>query len=285
LNGNKRQTATKYVSTGILPLRGFLECPDCQRMLTGSASRGRHGNYFHYYHCTGKCKCRFKAATVNEYFENELLNFQLAPGIGDFYKQVVMDVFRSEHKNGSDERRVLAEQIDEQERILSNARKRFMMEDIDAEDFKAIKSECSEALRMLEAKLADMPNKAEGLKTIEGLLDIVIEKYSNIQLHYKSASIIEKRKIIGSMYPKNLCFDGKAHRTPRLSEPLELILQINRQLQGIKKGEKLSFDNLSPLVAPRGIEPNDILQIFHNQIVFGSFFCFFLLQRKEVRAC
>jgi site-specific DNA recombinase len=99
-----------------------------------------------------------------------------------------------------------------------------------------------------------MPNKAAGMKTIEALLDIVIEKYSNIQLHYKSASIIEKRKIIGSMYPKNLCFDGKAHRTPRLSEPLELILQINRQLQGIKKGEKLSFDNLSPLVARRGIE-------------------------------
>ena len=255
LNGNKRQTATKFVSTDMLPLRGFLECPDCQRMLTGSASRGRHGNYFHYYHCTGKCKCRFKAATVNEYFENELLNFQLAPGIGDFYKQIVMDVFQSEHKSGSDGRRVIAEHIEEQEKILSNARKRFMMEDIDAEDFKAIKSECSEALRILEAKLADMPNKADGMKTIEGLLDIVIEKYSNIQLHYKSAGIVEKRKLIGSMYPKNLCFDGKAHRTPRLSEPLEIILQINRQLRSIKKGEKLSFDNLSPLVARRGIEP------------------------------
>ena len=235
-------------------LRGFLECPDCHRVLTGSASRGRHGSYFHYYHCTGHCKCRFKAATVNEYFENELLNFQLAPGIGDLYKQIVMDVFQSEYKNGSDERKLLANQIEEQERILSNARKRFMMEDIDAADFKAIKSECTETLRMLEAKLAELPNKAESLKTIEGLLDIVVQKYSNIQLHYKSASIIEKRKLIGSMYPKNLCFDGKEHRTAYLSEPLQFILQINSELQNIKKGERLSFDNLSPLVARRGIE-------------------------------
>jgi site-specific DNA recombinase len=255
LNGNKKKQATKFVSTDILPLRGFLECPDCHRMLTGSASRGRHGNYFHYYHCTGNCKCRFKAATVNEYFENELLNFQLAPGIGEHYKRIVMDVFQSEHNSGSDERKMIANQIDEQEKILSNARKRFMMEDIDAEDFKAIKSECSEALRMLEAKLTDLPNRAEGMRTIEGLLDIVIQKYSDIQLHYKSASIIEKRKIIGSMYPKNLCFDGSGHRTPYISAPLSLIMQINRQIQGIKKGEKLSFDNLSPLVARRGIEP------------------------------
>eukprot|EP01037_Dinobryon_pediforme_P007934 gene7934-8006_t len=78
---------------------------------------------------------------------------QLAPGIGEHYKKIVMDVFQSEQSTGSDERKMIADQIDEQEKILSNARKRFMMEDIDAEDFKAIKSECSEALRMLEAKL------------------------------------------------------------------------------------------------------------------------------------
>lgn len=254
LNGNKRKTVTTFVSKEMLPLRGFLECPDCHRMLTGSASRGRHGNYFHYYHCTGNCKCRFKAATVNEYFENELLSFQLAPGTGDLYKQIVMEVFQSEHKNGSDERKLIAAQIEEQEKILSNARKCFMMEEIDAGDFKAIKGECTEALRVLEAKLADLPNKADSLRTIEGLLDIVILKYSNIQLHYKSVSIVEKRKLIGSMYPKNLCFDGRGHRTPHLSEPLALILQINKQLRSIKKGEKLSFDNLSPLVARRGIE-------------------------------
>jgi site-specific DNA recombinase len=143
--------------------------------------------------------------------------------------------------------------------VPQEARKRFMTEEIDAGDFKAIKSECTEALRMLEAKLSDMPNKAESLKSIEGLLDIVVQKYSNIQLHYKSASIIEKRKLIGSMYPKNLCFDGREHRTPHLSEPLALMLHINRKLRSIKKGEKLSFDNLSPLVARRGKLSNRFL--------------------------
>jgi site-specific DNA recombinase len=255
LNGNKKTAVTKAVSSEMLPLRGFLQCPECHRMLTGSASKGRHGNYFHYYHCTGHCKIRFKAAKVNEHFEKELLNFQLAPAVGKIFKQIVLEVFQSEHKAGTDGRNSIASQIEAEEKMLSNARKRFMMEEIDAEDFKAIKSECTEALRLLEGKLAEMPNKAESMKTVEGLLDIVVERYSDIQLHFKSANIIEKRKLIGSMYPKNLCFDGIGHRTPYLSEPLSLILQINKQLRGIKKGEKLSFENFSPLVARRGIEP------------------------------
>ncbi|MEB0263463.1 MULTISPECIES: recombinase family protein [unclassified Mucilaginibacter] len=255
LNGNKKKPTTKFVSSEMLPLRGFLECPDCHRMLTGSASRGRHGNYFHYYHCAGSCKCRFKAATVNEYFENELLNFKLSPAIADHFKAIVVDVFKAERAGGSNERLVLAEQIDQQEKILSNARRRFMTEDIDAEDFKAIKGECTALLRVLEAKLADMPSNGDSLKTVEGLLDIVIQKYSDIHVHYKSAGIIEKRKLIGSIYPKNLCFDGIGYRTPHLNTALGLILQINSQLSCIKKGERYTNLHLSPLVARRGIEP------------------------------
>lgn len=253
LNGNKRKVRTKMVSDDILPLRGFLECPECGKMLTGSASKGRHGGYYHYYHCGGGCRCRFKASQVNEYFEEHLLNFQLTPVTAEFFKTAVLDIFQSEYKAGNDERREIAEQIEEQEIMLSNARKRYMLDKIGEDDFKATKAECNEKLRVLEAKLADLPNKGESLRTIEGLLDIVIAKFSDIRLHYQSASTAEKRKMIGSIYPKNLCFDGVQHRTPYLNRPLSLILQINSKLQGKKKGEKLYFDNLSPLVARRGI--------------------------------
>ena len=122
-------------------------CPHCDRMLTGSASKGRHGNFYHYYHCADKCKCRFKADTVNAYFENELLNFQLAPGVAVLFKKIVLDVFQSESRDDLDGRKALAAQIEEQERILSNARTRYMTDEIDGDDFKAVKMECNEALR------------------------------------------------------------------------------------------------------------------------------------------
>ncbi len=54
-----------------ISLRGFLLCPRCNRVLTGSGSRGNGGMYF-YYHCTGGCKERVKAPIVNEAFEKLL---------------------------------------------------------------------------------------------------------------------------------------------------------------------------------------------------------------------
>ena len=79
-----------------------------------------------------------------------------------------------------------------------------------------------------------MPNKFDSLKTIEGLLDIVVQKYSNIQLRYKSAGIIEKRKLIGSMYPKNLCFDGNEHR-PLITANRSHRLTVNYKAKRKKK--------------------------------------------------
>ncbi len=255
LNGNKRKAVKKIVSKDMLPLRGFLECPNCSRMLTGSASKGRHNRYY-YYHCSDNtCKSRFKAETVNDYFESTLLNFNLSPGVAELFKTVVLDEYRSANREDLDERNTLSNLIDEQELILSNARKRYMKEEIDTEDFKAIKAECNEALKTLEAKLADLPTKNNGLKTIERLLDIVVARYTDIQVQYKTMGLDQQRKIIGSMYPENLCFDGTQHRTAYLNEPLALIMLINSDLQGKKRGEKLYFNNLSPQVARRGIEP------------------------------
>jgi len=69
------------------------------------------------------------------------------------------------------------------------------------------------------------------VKTIENLLDIFIAKFSNIQMYFsKRSSVVENRKLIVFMYLKNLCFDGMEHRTSYLSEPLSLILQINKRL-------------------------------------------------------
>jgi hypothetical protein len=54
LDGRKKKQRTKTVVDDMLPLHGFLVCPTCGRVLTGSASKGRY-RYYHYYHCTSSC--------------------------------------------------------------------------------------------------------------------------------------------------------------------------------------------------------------------------------------
>jgi len=57
LDGRKRHYRLKVVANESLPLRGFLICPLCIKILTGSASKG-FTKYYSYYHCTDGCSCR-----------------------------------------------------------------------------------------------------------------------------------------------------------------------------------------------------------------------------------
>ncbi len=255
LNGNQRATATKSDSVNMLPLRGFLKCPLCHRMLTGSGSKGSNGRYY-YYHCSSvNCKCRFKAEDVNLYFETDLLKYKLEPAAGELFRMVVIDEFRSSNREELDERRNICKQIEELETILSTAMRKLMKEEIESDNFNITKKECNTELRKLEEKLNELPSTSQNLKTLERLLEIVVEKFTNIDERYAKAEIDGKRTIIGSMYPENICFYVKEHRTARLSEPLGLILLINSKLKGKKNGKSSLKLNLSHQVARRGIEP------------------------------
>jgi site-specific DNA recombinase len=70
LDGKKKNYRTKVGALEILQLRGFIKCPKCGKLLTGSASRG-HGGLYYYYHCTSACGTRFKSQSANEIFFNK----------------------------------------------------------------------------------------------------------------------------------------------------------------------------------------------------------------------
>jgi site-specific DNA recombinase len=58
---------------------------------------------------------------------------------------------------------------------------------------------------------------------IQALLTKAINTLSKLDELYANGTIIEKRKIIGSIYPEKLIFDGNEYRTPRLNEAVRLI--------------------------------------------------------------
>ena len=69
IEGRKKKLPNKYsTSREEFPLRGYLLCPRCNRSLTGSASKGRLGGKFFYYHCNKGCKERQKAQELNNGF-------------------------------------------------------------------------------------------------------------------------------------------------------------------------------------------------------------------------
>ena len=70
------------------------------------------------------------------------------------------------------------------------------------------------------------------------------------------SDIYGKQRLIGSIFPENIEFDGKKCRTTRINDVLRYILQINKKLPENKKGQISRKLSLYRLVEKKGFEPS-----------------------------
>lgn len=103
----RKKYRPRVVSDEHLPLRGFLICPECGKVLTGSGSRGRSKRYY-YYHCTSECGYREKAPVFNEYIAKEMNRFTLKKGRQEIYSKILHNFFKYHFKDEGIERKKIA---------------------------------------------------------------------------------------------------------------------------------------------------------------------------------
>jgi site-specific DNA recombinase len=253
LTGRKRnqRPATQITVDENMPLRGFLICPKCGRMLTGSASTGRNNRYY-YYHCISLCGCRFKTENANSLFVRELRKYVPQPGMDTLYIVTLKETYSSKTSGHLGERRQILSQIDDLNIRLKNARELIADGKIDDEDYRELKKDCTLKITILESKLSGSSHSEKG---IDGLLKQAIGNLSRLDALYVEGTIAQKRQIIGSIYPEKLVFDGFQYRTARLNEAVRLICTLDKSFSEMKNRKGNDFLCLSGLVPQTGIEP------------------------------
>ena len=112
LNGKRKPYQGKTKGEE-LPLKGKLVCPQCGRVMTGSASRGR-SNLYHYYHCQRVygCKGSFRATVANTAFESFLSTYQVNEQVLSLYHFILEDVFKSNDVERDKEKRLVEAELD-----------------------------------------------------------------------------------------------------------------------------------------------------------------------------
>lgn len=123
------------MSLPMFPLRGFLRCSKCTRMLCNSASKGPNSHYS-YYHCSSACDYRKKAEEVNEAFIMELQEFVLNPESAEFFKKAIMDAYIDAAKGDTKNRTDYIVEITELHHRITKARELLLMGDLDGVDYK-----------------------------------------------------------------------------------------------------------------------------------------------------
>jgi len=235
LEGRQRNQYIKVAAPEELPLRGFLICPSCGNVLTGSGSKGRSKYYF-YYHCARPCKVRWKCEDINERFLNVLQQFIPRKGRTEAFRTIVKDTYEDGNSIFSDERKKYIGQVSEQNNRMTKARELLLADAITTNEYKELKSDAEEAIKKLEAKVADLNTKLEMDFNILSILDTALTNLKNLVNLYQKADVEGRQYIIGSMFKEKFVFDGEIYRTAKLNLVFRLIYQINNPLWAKKNG-------------------------------------------------
>ena len=99
----------------------------------------------------------------------------------------------------------LIECLDKASDELANARKLLLSNEIEPSEYRSIKSDYEKKIAGLESRLMELSKESNN---IEPLLNKAVATLSCLDKLYENADNIEKREIIGSIYPEKLVFDG-----------------------------------------------------------------------------
>ena len=251
LDGRKRNYRTKVVSNESLPLRGFLICPLCNKILTGSASKGLT-KYYSYYHCTDGCSCRYRADKVNNIFVAELKKYIPHPEIIDLFKITLSETWYDKTNHLQDDSKQLQLQIKELEEKLSYIRELLSSWQLEPVDLRDMKTEYTTKLEKLEAKLS--ANNHDKVDFID-LLKKGVNNLLKLDFIYENGDTEKKREIISSMYPEKMTFDGFSVRTIRINEVARLIYSMDMGFSENKNRTNQNNSSLSCQVGMAGFEP------------------------------
>ena len=233
-------------------LRGNLICSECGHSLTGSPSRGKSGKKYFYYHCNYCGKQRYRAETVNDTIDHIISDLTFTSEAEEVYLEMVKLLMIGSESERHKKISGLEKELEKQEQKLYKLQDLYLEGGLSKEDYYSMRNRYTEERNSTEYKISEIKNNKIGLKKS---LEKGVKVLADIGKTYNTADLIDKRKIISSIFPENLEFDGEKCRTPRINEVLCLILLINNDKINKKSGQFSELLNVSAKVEIRGIEP------------------------------
>ncbi len=221
-------------------LRKYLVCPICGHSITGATSRGVGGKYKYYNCCHDGKHLRRRTEYVNDKFANWVGGLIPNQEVLDLYTEVLQDL-RGEHKQDVQrEVEALRKEIEKVETRLKNADIKYCEGNLKEDNYNRITENCEKEIQTLNDRIGLLQSDTKGLKE---KIDYSVNIIANLGLFMKNAPVKVKCKILSSMFPKKIQFDGEKYRTTEYNQVLDLIFQETNKLRGY--GEKESEKPIS----------------------------------------
>ncbi len=235
-----------------LYLRKFLVCPVCGHALTGSTSSGNGGKYT-YYHCNNDGKhIRRRADEVNESFARYLGCLKPNEAVLRLYCDILKDVQGDGVKEAQRVQETLKKEIKKVEEMRNNLEDKYCAGAISDDSYNRISKRYEQQINDLRNKINMFNGSTKGVKK---KIDYSVNIINNLTNIMRDGSVEMKIKVLGSMFPEKIEFDGKKYRTKSYNKVLDLIYQQTNELRGDKKEKGERFSSFSHSVPRAGVEP------------------------------
>lgn len=226
---HKRVKSKKYrKATDDFPLNGFIYC-DYDHKMTFSKSRGRHGGYFHYYHCPNHLHCsRCRANDVNESFVKHLSTFKAdEQQIGHFRM-----IYEYAAKQDFGNVKSIQSTIRQQEQRIEILQDKLVDGIIPDADYQQMRTRYENELFNLKEKVAFIQERESEITTD---IECSSKLLSDIAGYYTEATTEGKREIVSCLItPAGRIYynvETKKCRTPVVDPLISMILNNNTGLK------------------------------------------------------
>ncbi|TPN84431.1 recombinase family protein [Aquimarina algicola] len=143
----------------LYPLRGYIKCSQCGKVLTASASTGSNPNRkYHHYHCRKGCKERFSVKIAHDLFDNYLKKISIDLKQFDNAKKKIKREIQEQEQSLEEDRLKIQKQITRIRDIISQAEDRFFEGFMDQETFKNSKIRYLQKIKNLEDEILRLDN-------------------------------------------------------------------------------------------------------------------------------
>ena len=248
----KRRLKVSFMRSEEFPLRGFMDCPECGRKLTASASRSRNKSLHFYYHCQRKYDCTFSIsrAKAHEHFQN------LLEDIGA-KARFIRKTLAKQTKTGrmqTTEIRIaeLKTLIQQQEDLLFSLNKKFIGDELDRSTYDIMKLKLDSEKNEYETELKELHSFSSRYKS---MLVFLFRYATHLKDFFYESDLIVKQRLLGSNFVQNLLIDSEKVRTAFWSPAIGFIEQVYSELQNGIKAKGQRFADLFELAPPPGLEP------------------------------
>ena len=266
-------SATRKTCREEFPLRGFLKCCKCGKLLTASTALSRLKRKYYYYHCTQGCKEIYPTKNVHACFEAILNSIVAKKEIMDLYQVILKSFFGQGLEKRLEKIKKLDSEINKNRERINKAIQMMLDGELDSSEYRVVKSNYENAnTTLLRIRASLELDKVDYGSKVNGSFNLL----KHIDKFYNEARVDVKQKLVGLIFPEKLIFENDRFQTPIMNEIVSLIMLENKELETIKKGTKKNFSLQSPEVSLNDKISNTILQSLDAlsalyQLITGKF--------------